>query len=71
MIEREQLWELQRSCERDVTPGMNLSWVKAYQELAHAACVLDAFIARSSVPGNPMEDPSTATSVDMDVARAS
>lgn len=57
MIEREYLWEIQRSAERDITDGMNPSWVKAYQDLAHAACVLDAFIARSSVPANPNEPP--------------
>jgi hypothetical protein len=56
---REELWNIERKCERALCDGMNPAWIKAYNELAHAACVLDAFIARSSVPGNPGEDPST------------
>lgn len=46
---REELWEIEARCTRMTEIVINPNWIRAYQDLRHAACCLDAFIARSSV----------------------
>lgn len=47
---REDVQDVIRSAERQICDGMNSHWVKAYKDLSFAASVLDAFLARSTVP---------------------
>ena len=46
--------------------GDNPEWKRAYEELAWAACVVDAFVARSALPkGTSVEAPENLDSIKM------
>lgn len=46
---REDMWALEGRAKRAEEAVLNPSWKRALADLAHAASVVDAFIARSSV----------------------
>jgi len=45
---REELWVLESRARQAADDVLNENWKRAFQDLQHAACVVDAFIARSS-----------------------
>jgi len=51
MFEREELQQIESKCANYLRDRqhINPNWVRAVEDLRHAACVLDAFIARSTV----------------------
>ena len=46
---REELWRIESRANYMADEVVNSTWVKAYQRLADAANILDAFITRTSV----------------------
>nr|AMP48251.1 hypothetical protein [uncultured bacterium] len=56
--DRRYLWQLENAVIDKINSGIqNAQWVKVYQELAYAIIVLDAFLARCSIPA-PKKDAS-------------
>lgn len=52
MITRQEIWEFESKIRKEKEGVTNPHWIKCYEELEHALSVLDAFIARSSVPAD-------------------
>ncbi len=50
LTQRGTLKSIECAAKLSIHEGMNPSWIRAFEDLAHAANVLDAFMARCSVP---------------------
>ena len=46
-LTRQTLIEIRQAAESCMHDDMNPTWLRAYQDLAQAACVVDAFTARA------------------------
>jgi hypothetical protein len=49
-LDREQLQAIEQKARERGCEHIKAAWRRAYLDLAHACSVLDAFLARSSVP---------------------
>jgi len=50
LFTREEIWAMQNKAEKNLDAVTNINWKMAYENFIFACTVLDAFIARSSVP---------------------
>jgi hypothetical protein len=53
MFTREELYDLRRRALSRIHPSQDDGWARAFQRLADAADILDAFYGRSSVQKGP------------------